>query len=467
MTKQTIDIKIHLNNSGGGRIKFKLLGLKKQYISKTMPASTIKAFRKDVVHDLERLSMVDPDPITRTTTYPFTETQIAWIEKTGPMHPVIRDLFTLNRTFRELFMEHIKPSEQRRFSEYRINQIPWWNTRITAIQTAEVVKVLAEIKDDWRILSHVGRGANLKITGESDKKLSPRTMAQFQKIIKRVFLYAYNCQYIDFNVCNAEHPMIKRTNVPNGRAGKKHYWLPRICEVMYKAAAMMDIEWKAKSETGGQGSGRIVWWDIELFIRLGIFTGARWTDLMNASWSDFDFINTDDMTWKFIQTKHASKTGYDEDNDDCEFYVTIDDFGDDPVLLEMLQAKRKGSNSPYVFEGGTENTVRHRFAEVIKIADKIVKTNAKHFAKYKIKEVVGSPHKMRHTMVSNVVTFTEGQWDVAAVRAGHRNSIVTKLIYGNMMTEWIDKAIAEKNVKLNKAKAAAQADLAEVDFDLA
>lgn len=476
--------KVILNNDGSrGRVKFKILGLPKEFVTPTLSIANINSHLELLAENIKRLEECGLDPITgKPAMFPFSPRQIRVITDSGyTLEKKIIQAFTESMTYREAYVARCRiylrwteqdaaeflsddvPGERkdRVKVSYPINkeQMSWIgfaDKELSLITYEDIRAVFGQVDREW------------KHTNDSSQRLSQGTANKMQASIKQVFTWAKQSNQLTVNPFDTDLVSINENLTPKSSRGKKHYWCPIQQEFIYQAAAELDSRYL---DTGGldtQHGKCATFASYEFFFRFGMCTGARLEDLIAARWDEFDNAGKDYMSWSFVQRKHKSKRGFKDAVDVNPYTVTINDFHMYPELLTLLKTAYENRQTDYVFEkldgsdGVARPTIVSNFKNIIEnanenlIASGINERGVDMDKREKpIKEITGSPHKMRHTMISNQVSGSDGNWDAASKRAGHADVLITVTTYGDMMSDEVENAWEKSAIAVAKKSAAA------------
>ena len=449
-----------------GRLRMKIFGMSKMFNSPTMGRVQIIAYVDRVREDIKRFESVSIDPTTNTHRYPFTTWQIAQIEQSGhDLLPEIRMALTENHTFREMW-DRVAGNVAKKMVAYRIEDVKFMDTDMSLITGNDIAELFETISTEWKSL----RGGG---------PLAKGSLVVIQSTFRLAFKTADQSGWLVNNPFHKDSLTIDKHSAKGVSHGKKTYWTAEQVEFMLQAARLLDAN-------GSNDFGKF-----ELFLRWGLFTGQRISDIADAQWDRFSFLDTVKARyeWKMLKQAHEREWAITD-----KYLVRIDDFSDDPTLLAMLQnASQESSNrfekiiklanklrtdsdidfsddptlqnasqeSGFIFGGMSKDVLSNRFEKIIKLANKLLADsdiNAEIDADTDPVEVIkGSPHIMRHTMVANVVSGTGGMWDVAQKRCGHASVKTTVDHYGDMMSGAIKQALKLKNAWIIEQRDAAQA----------
>jgi integrase len=151
-------------------------------------------------------------------------------------------------------------------------------------------------------------------------------------------------------------------------------------------------------------------WYLVLFIRLGLYTAARATAILQLTWDRVDL----DMGRIDFRVEGEVETKKKRPNAPINF-----------MLLRALRAARKKTNSQYVivYRGGPIGLIRKSFIDIAK--------------KAKVKNA--SPHTLKHTAITWMLRRGLSPWQVSGIT---NTSVATILrVYGHHVQDDLREAV--------------------------
>ena len=440
-----------------GRLRFKSFGLQKQLNSPTLSKVNLIEFIDAMAPSLHAVINAAVDPDRSTLEVPYTGLQLHIIETDlgAEIHPKVKKAFFVELpTFAECYQDKFPPkmckqNGKRQLKNHKATAqfaaLKFFDTQMDEITGKQIVEAIK----DLRTAKEIRRGKR------TDKTLGRETVAGMHEAMRAVFAHAYATHVTRYNAFDRDKTAIQKYFWSQSAMGKKHFLDMRQCDFMHQGAKKIDAHYSKRTQA--MWGHRDCFREIELFWMLGLFSGARFDDLTEVTWSEFENLDTDEATWTIVQRKHMGEEG--NWGGQPEKYTIVHELSEDPELLAMIRAKRLRDPNSNVFfwsdeEGkkvNAESSIRARFQEVVEYANDLIthsgvndKTSKKD-GRGIVKQIVATPHMMRHTMVAYFVSLgaehdsVETGWEIAAQKCGHASVDVTKAFYGNMLPEFLNK----------------------------
>ena len=462
-------IKIDDGKRAKGRLRLKAFSLEKQFNSPTLTREQLDHYVDEVAPSfLATINTPLKKGETKFTTPLNAEQRGNVMQKLeGPIHQdVLAAFYEEAKTFGEVFMTRCPPTMKKvngvpklknHKATHQFKMLNIWNAPIDSIDKDDIIEALKALQ--------VARKYNSwgQLVGAT---ITKSTAAGLHRNLQTIFAHAARTAMIPFDPITRFELEMKKVLWKQDPRGKNHYLTFAQCDFLELAAAQLDKKWSTSNVGGWDDSFA----EMLLFFKLGVHAGARFDDLCDLRWDEISDLGTDEATYSFIQRKFK---GTEEPywNGNPEAYRVNISLDHDPELLRMIRAKhlRDNNDNVYFFSSrdgskiNPDGSIRPRFAEMVILANKMIRAStvnvktSKKEGREKVREIKASPHMMRHTCAAQVVTMTNGNWELAAKRLGHSSSKITRLVYGDMLSEWIEDEMSEAARLMTVAREKARA----------
>ena len=409
------------------RVHFKFMGLPKPFTTKKQSLADARRELHRIGNEIYKLESVDLDLNTGKRSYPFTTWQINQILATfTTLCPKIQAAFTQKITFESVYTELCEGKKRADQRKNRLKDITFFNQDINSITSTQIRDQYIAFKS-WSFVNNPAR------------LLSEQTVSQYQDDIVKTFNSAQSRQLLVTNPCSNVKMIddIKARSISDET--RRDPFSKEEQREIHAAAEVMDDAPTSVSERTFAGYH-------QLLTRLGMSTGARADDLHEARWSEFTNIMNDQCQWSFRMRKFKSS---DTRWSSKRKYVVTHDIGGLTMLMALLRAAYQNRTSDYVFENRKGklkhfgvNNIGTRIEYIIAKANALRDSQMNHNSQggegdVERQPITGYPHKMRHTMVSNIhsVPGLASPWQYAADKCGHTDEKTTKKYYGKMVDE--------------------------------